>query len=387
MFLRHLTLQHFRNYSSLDVAFEPGLIVLQGENAQGKTNLLEAVYMLATTKSSRARSDADLVSWHDRDPLVGQAFARVVGRVDGGTGHHVIEILIREGGADSPARKRFKVNGTERRAGEVLGRVNAVFFSPADVDLVGGGPSQRRRFLDIMLCQVNPAYVRVLNRYGRAILQRNALLRQVRDRQQPAGSLEYWDENVCELGAQILSWRAAAVHELASTAAERQPRLTGGLESLQIRYRPGLVDPQDADRLQSGDSLEALVQLKRSVGQVRAREVATGVSLVGPHRDDLALFVNEVDVTAFGSRGQQRTAALALKLAELEYIREHTGDYPLLLLDDAASELDDRRRAAILQLASEARQTFVTSAAADMPALPAASQRWSVVSGNLRPLS
>ena len=386
MFLRQLTLQHFRNYSSLDIIFEPGLIVLQGDNAQGTTNLLEAVYMLATTKSARARSDADLVSWLDRDPLGGQAFARIVGRIDRGANRQVLEILIREGGTDGPARKRFKLNGAERRAGEMLGKVNAVFFSPADVDLVAGGPSMRRRFLDIMLCQVNPSYVRSLNRYNRAILQRNALLRQVRDRLQPAGTLQFWDDQVSELGAQILSWRAAATAELARAAAERQPRLTGGRENLVVRYKPGLLDVQADDLAGGDDSLAALVQLKHGIERVKAREIAAGVSLVGPHRDDLALAVNDVDVIAFGSRGQQRTTALALKLAELEYIREHTGDFPLLLLDDAASELDERRREAILQVASEAKQTFVTSAVAGMPILPHASQRWSVVSGSLRPI-
>jgi DNA replication and repair protein RecF len=385
LFLRQLTLQHFRNYSSLDVIFEPGLVVLQGDNAQGKTNLLEAIYMLATTKSSRARSDADLVSWHDRDPLAGQAFARIVGRVDKDSSRQVLEIVIREGGADGPARKRFKLNGTERRAGEILGKVNAVFFSPTDVDLVGGAPSLRRRFLDIMLCQVNAPYVRVLNRYNRAVLQRNALLRQVRDRQQPAASLDYWDDQLCDLGAQILAWRAAAVKEFARVAAERQPRLTGGGEHLAVRYRPGLVEAQDVGNLGDDGPLAALAQLRRSVDQVKAREIAAGISLMGPHRDDLALEVNEVDANAFGSRGQQRTATLALKLAELEYIRTHTGDYPLLLLDDAGSELDERRRAAILQVASEAKQTFVTSAASDMSSLPPTSQRWSVVNGALHP--
>jgi DNA replication and repair protein RecF len=386
LFLRQLTLQHYRNYSSLDVIFEPGLVVLQGDNAQGKTNLLEAIYMLATTKSSRARTDADLVSWSDRDPLMGPAFARVVGRVDRDSSRQVLEIVIREGGADGPARKRFKVNGTERRAGDVLGKVNAVFFSPTDVDLVGGAPSLRRRFLDIMLCQVNAPYVRVLNRYNRAVLQRNALLRQIRDRLQPAASLDYWDDQLCDLGAQILAWRAAAVKDLARVAAERQPRLTGGSEHLDVRYRPGLVDAQDLDTLGNGGPLAALTQLRRSVERVRAREIAAGVSMMGPHRDDLSLAVNDVDANAFGSRGQQRTATLALKLAELEYIRSHTGEYPLLLLDDAGSELDERRRAAILQVASEAKQTFVTSAASDMSALPATSQRWSVVSGTLRSL-
>lgn len=385
MFLRQLTLQHFRNYASLDVTFGPGLIVLQGDNAQGKTNLLEAIYMLATTKSARARSDADLVTWHDTDPLAGPAFARIVGRVERERSLQVLEIVIREGGADSPARKRFKVNGVERRASEVLGKMNAVLFSPTDVNLVAGAPSLRRRFLDIMLCQVNAAYVRALNRYNRAILQRNALLRQVRDRQQPAGTLEYWDDQVCDLGAQILSWRATAVAELARAAAERQPRLTGGIENLDVRYRPGVMDVQAVDQLGGSGPLAWLAHLRRSIERVRAREIAAGVSIVGPHRDDLAIAVNDVDANAFGSRGQQRTATLALKLAELEYIRGHTGDYPLLLLDDAASELDERRRAAILHVASEAKQAFLTSAISDLSWLPSVSQHWSVVSGALSP--
>ena len=197
--------------------------------------------------------------------------------------------------------------------------------------------------------------------------------------------LDYWDDQLCELGAQILAWRAAAVKELARVAAERQPRLTGGGEHLAVRYRPGLVEAQDVGNLGDDGPLAALAQLRRSVDRVKAREIAAGISMMGPHRDDLALEVNEVDANAFGSRGQQRTATLALKLAELEYIREHTGNYPLLLLDDAGSELDERRRAAILQVASEAKQTFVTSAASEMSSLPPTSQRWSVVNGALHP--
>ena len=289
MFLRQLTLQHFRNYSSLDILFEPGLILLQGDNAQGKTNLLEAIYMLATTKSSRARTDADLVSWTDRDPLAGQAFARIVGRIERGHNRQVLEIVIREGGADGAARKRFKLNGTERRAGDVLGKVNAVFFSPADVDLVAGGPSLRRRFLDVMLCQVNPPYLRSLNRYNRAILQRNALLRQVRDRAQPAGGLEFWDEHVAELGAQIVSWRASAIRDLAA----RQPSGSQGSRKASsissFATSPALQDSQTDDLAGSDDSLAALVQLKRGIARVKAREIAAGVSLVGPHRDDSRL--------------------------------------------------------------------------------------------------
>jgi len=228
--LRHLILQHYRNYGALDVTFDPGLVVLQGANAQGKTNLLEAIYLLATTKSGRARTDAELIAWHERDPLSEERFARVIGRVERAGGETTLEILIREGVGEGGARKRFKLNGAERRAGDVLGKVNAVFFAPADVDLVDGSPSVRRRYLDVMLCQVDPGYFRALSQYNRAILQRNALLRQVRERAQPPRALAPWDELLCEQGALIVATRAATVGELAEFAAERHAVLSAARE-------------------------------------------------------------------------------------------------------------------------------------------------------------
>ena len=385
MLLRHLQLQHYRNYASLDVTFQSGLVLLQGANAQGKTNLLEAIYMLATTKSQRARSDSDLISWTDRDPLSATAFARIVGRVERAANTLAIEILIREGGNESQARKRFKLNGVERKASEVVGSVTAVFFAPNDVDLVAGSPSVRRRYLDVMLCQIEPSYFRALARYNRAILQRNALLRQVRERAQPVQALEYWDEQLCEQGALVVGWRASAINDLAAIAAERHQALSDGLEQLHVGYKPALSAAPTTEELAHGGALRALEALRSSLAGVREREIGAGVSLVGPHRDDLTFAVNEVDATAFGSRGQQRTATLALKLAELAYMRAHTGEQPILLLDDATSELDPRRRDAILQVACEGQQTFITSAdGAGLGDLTAAAQRFEVERGTLR---
>lgn len=363
-------------------------MVLQGENAQGKTNLLEAIYVLATTKSSRARTDADLVSWTDRDPLSQVGFARIVGRFERSAGAQTLEVVIREGAADGQARKRFKLNGVERRAGEVLGKINAVFFSPTDVDLVAGSPSVRRRFLDIMLCQVDPSYVRALGRYNRSLIQRNALLRQIRDGLQPAVALEYWDSQLTEQGAQVMSARATAVRDLAAVAATRHLDLSAGQEQLVVSYKPALPDLTSAEDLAVGGPLAAHQALRIALERLRPREIAAGMSLAGPHRDDLTFTVNDIDVTAFGSRGQQRTATLALKLGEVAYMRAHTGEQPILLLDDATSELDERRRHAILTVAAEGLQTFVTSAdAAAFDELTGASQRWAVVSGTLRPIS
>ena len=386
MLLRSLQLEHFRNYTHLEETFEPGLVLLEGANAQGKTNLLEAIYLLATTKSVRARTDTELIGWGDRDPLSPVGFARVVGRVERGHGQFTLDVVIREGAAEGGgARKRFRLNGQDRRAGDVLGRVNAVFFSPSDVDVVDGSPSVRRRYLDVMLCQVDAAYVRTLNQYNRVILQRNALLRQVRERQQPASELSFWDQSLCEYGALLMAARAAAIADLARTAGEQHAALSGGLEALSLQYRPGLPEAGDFDL--AGGAPAALDALRAGLQAVRGREIASGMSLVGPHRDDLLLAVDGMAAGAYGSRGQQRTATLALKLAELAYMRGHTGEGPILLLDDATSELDPRRRAAILAVAASGQQTFMTSAdGVGLGALPPAAQRWEVQHGTLRRL-
>jgi DNA replication and repair protein RecF len=382
--LRHLSLRHYRNYAALDAAFQPGLVLLNGANAQGKTNLLEAIYLLATTKSARARTDGDLISWAERDPLSPAAFARVVGQVERGGADYTMEIVIREGGAEGQTRKRFKLNGAERKAGEVVGTVHAVFFAPTDVDLVAGSPSVRRRFLDVMLCQLDVGYFRALSRYNKVVVQRNALLRQVREGTQPASSLSYWDNGLCEYGGRVVAQRAMAADALAESAAERHSALSGGLETLRVEYRPACAGISSGD-LAAGGALAATEALRAAIALQRGREISAGMSLVGPHRDDLGFNVNDVDATAFGSRGQQRTATLAMKLGELAYMRSQSGEQPLLLLDDATSELDPRRRSAILQVAGEGRQTFVTSAdGSSGTEFPAAAQRWEVSHGTLR---
>jgi len=382
--LRHLSLRHYRNYVALDVAFQPGLVLLHGANAQGKTNLLEAIYLLATTKSSRTRTDSELISWAERDPLSPTAFARVVGQVERGGSEQSLEIVVREGGPEGQARKRFKLNGIERKASEIVGAVHAVFFSPTDVDLVAGSPSVRRRFLDVMLCQLDAGYFRALTRYNRAIVQRNALLRQIREGSQPAGSLSFWDDQLCEHGGLVVGCRSGATEDLARIAAERHLTLSGGQERLTVEYRPALGGVA-VEGLAAGGALAAREALRRSLAAVRPRELAAGMSLAGPHRDDLAFSVNEVDATAFGSRGQQRTATLAMKLAELAHMRGQSGEQPILLLDDATSELDPPRREAILRAAAEGQQTFVTSAdGAGAGEFSAAAQRWEVARGELR---
>ncbi len=403
MYLESLALDHFRNYERLRAGFEAGVVVLQGENAQGKTNLLEAVYMLATTKSSRARTDAELISWQASaaaNPLAPHTFARIEARVRRAAGAADVQILIRDTPAlisasdddegllpTPPAKlpKRFKLNGVVRRAGEMLGQVTAVFFAPTDVEIVSGSPHLRRRYLDITLCQLSQSYYRALQTYNRAISQRNALLRQVRDGRQPLETLDYWDELLLDNGAHLIEQRHHAVTALSREAAATHTRLSGGREALQVVYRPALGDAAAVLTTADGPPVGLRAAFAAEMARVRRREIAQGVSLLGPHRDDLCFLANDVDMTSYGSRGQQRTVALAIKMAELDFMRSASGEGPILLLDDATSELDEVRRRAILDLARREEQVFITTAdpAHLAPLLSSGAQRYSVSNGHL----
>ena len=397
MLLNRLTLDHYRNYVHLDVRFGEGVVLLHGANAQGKTNLLESIYLLATTKSARTRSDADLITWGASDALAPLAFARIGAHVERRTGGIDLEIVVLPDGERAApasratsrgqppgetaqgARKRFKANGVPRRAGEVLGQVNAVLFAPTDVDIVAGSPSLRRRYLDVILCQVSRSYYRALQGYNKAVLQRNSLLRQVRDRQQPPDTLLYWDGKLVDHGTHVVVHRAEAVAQLSCSAADIHERLSGGHERLDVSYLSSVpLEGQNAAGVRGAFEAELAAQ--------RPRELAAGICLVGPHRDDLGFSSGGVDVTAFGSRGQQRSAALAIKLAELAYIRREAGEWPILLLDDATSELDAMRRAAVLELAREHPQVFITTAEPEhmARAFDGTPQVWRVEAGTLR---
>jgi len=409
LLLERLTLDHYRNYTRLEARFGEGVIVLQGPNAQGKTNLLEAIYLLATTKSARTRTDADLITWGAPDPFSPTAFARITAHVARGRGPVDVEILIQDLsgasaadrtmadgrsaagrkvavpiGAGQSARKRFKVNGVPRRAGEVLGQVNAVLFAPADVAIVDGSPSARRRYLDVILCQTHPSYYRALQSYNKVLVQRNSLLRGIRDRVQPPETLAFWDGKLVEYGATVVVQRAEALAYLADAAAAQYGRVSGGRERLETTYLSSIpLEGAAVAGMGVRETFEA------ELAAQRAREIGAGVSLAGPHRDDIGLAVGGVDVTQFGSRGQQRSVALALKLAELAYIRRETGEWPILLLDDATSELDAPRRAAVLELTRAIPQVFLTTAEPDYLAglVGRAPQVWQVEGGALNPTS
>jgi DNA replication and repair protein RecF len=357
----HLSLANFRNYVRLELDLASDAIVVVGENAQGKSNLLEAIYCLATTKSFRAGSDRELINW---DAVGDVGFARLGARVVRASGPLKLDVSIAEGvrreGGPVAVGKRFKVNGVPKRAFDVIGLVNVVHFAPQDVDLVVGPPAARRRYLDITIAQVDQRYVRALARYGKILLQRNHLLRRIRDHGARATQLEFWDDELVNSGSYLLLRRFETVARLAALGHEAHRDLAAHRELLQIGYRStctGELSDADLDA-----RLAAIAEAFR--GALRGltdKEIAAGASLVGPHRDDLTFEVDGRDVSVYGSRGQQRTVALALKIAEGAFIHETTGEWPILLLDDVTSELDEHRRGQVFSIVAPGQQVVVTT--------------------------
>ena len=315
--------------------------------------------MLATIKSFRTTSERELVSWHAG---ADERFARVSAEIERQASTSRLDIILVEpasgNAADAAAgarpraiQKRIRLNQQPRRSLDALGQLNCVLFTPADVELIIGSPAQRRRYLDIMLCQVDPHYVRVLSRYQRVLTQRNALLRQLRDRRLPPDQLGYWTEQVVALGSELIVGRGQAVTTLNSSLAAIHPRLVDDRSSLGIVYRSSVTDlpstlAEDSGAVARTDDVRSAVaaQFAAQLDTQQERERRQGMTVVGPHRDDLAFTVDGMDLNRFGSRGQQRTAALAVKLAEAAVMEQRTGERPVLLLDDVLSELDPQRR-------------------------------------------
>lgn len=378
MYCQKLTLKDFRNYRRLDLRLSPGLTIFQGENASGKTTLLEALYLLATTKSPRAGSDQELVSFEAEAEFGAPAFARLSGTVDRQDGEIEAEILIfrdQPPGADTSqggtARKRIKVNGAARRSIDLIGKINVVLFSPEDLDLVIGSPSLRRRYLDATLSQIDHRYLRHWQDYAKVVAQRNGFLRNVRERQsQSRGRLpgrdemSIWNEELVKNGAYLIKRRLEALQSLNGLAAATHAQLTGLTSSLMPEAANGfeLVYQPSFDLQGASDEAAIAARFEARLHEVRTQELQRGVSLAGPHRDDFAFMVEEANIATYGSRGQQRTAVLSLKLAEVGWMQAQTGDRPILLLDDILSELDAHRRQYVLEtVQARADQVLITA--------------------------
>lgn len=394
MYIEQLSLREFRNYRRLDVALPRGLLLFVGGNAQGKSNLLEAIYLLATTRSLRAGSEGELVNWEAARET--PAVARLVGTARRRDRSVQVEVSItsRPTSADArggplgrlPVSKRLRVNGIARRASDTVGQMTAVLFTTHDIDLVGGAPAVRRRYLDITLSQVDPAYLRALQRYGKVVVQRNALLRRIQEGAATFDQLWFWDEEMAREGGYIAGSRGRAVAALSPLARETHLTLSGGDEKLSLVYQPQLTRAWDGERVAAASSDEVASALLQALTSGRQRDVAAGVSLTGPHRDDLLFLLNGMPAAAFASRGQQRTAALALRLAEARFLLERGGEYPILLLDDVLSELDESRRNRIMAAASKFEQVLITSVDADRFDRTSA-RLYRVAAGQVEPLA
>jgi DNA replication and repair protein RecF len=259
------------------------------------------------------------------------------------------------GSAEASVRKQFKLNGTPKRAGDIVGEIKAVLFSPDDVSLVTGSPSGRRRYMDLMLCQIDHRYLRLLQEYGRIVVQRNSLLQRLRGRPDPASLLEFWDDKLVSAGVEIMTARKGMLGVLDDFAREAYTDISGLAEELIIVYRPSLEDAADA---LDGDLANLF---RRRLAQIQTKEIYQGMTLCGPHRDELQFLVNGTDAQYFGSRGQQRSIALSLRLSELRYMTNRTSEQPILLLDEALAELDDERRSLLLRLMESHPQVLVTT--------------------------
>ena len=387
MFLSHLDLTHFRNYQHLHLDFTAPLTLVQGRNAQGKTNLLEAIYYLATSKSSHAGTEKEVVGWSAEDEPI--PYTQITGTVHRKNETHKLEVLFtardKNRGVDANFTKQIRINGVGRRGIDLIGEMRAVLFLPEDVVLIDGSPSERRRYIDIALCQIERGYTQHLSRYQKVLTQRNSLLKQLREDgasyRDPSVSaqLAFWDDQLVQHGGYVLARRYRFLAAMDPIARARHAQLTEDREQLHLVYQPsfnaGHLSEAAYRRLKDGDSTADLIRFPdplptaqalataflRKLETRRDRELAAGSTLYGPHRDDMAFNVNGRDLRTYGSRGQQRTAALALKLAELETMTADTGETPLLLLDDVMSELDARRRGMLLAVLGKVEQAVVTT--------------------------
>ncbi len=367
IYFSKLSLSGFRNHLDTQLELAPGLAVFQGANGQGKSNLLEAAYLLAIAKSPRTGADREVLNW-DIARNGGHAQVLGVAREGDHTVQAQVDIDVAPAGAapgmdEGPQlRKSFRINGIIRPAAEFVGNINVVSFEASDLDLVFGPPSVRRRFLDIVISQSDPAYLRTLQRYSRVVMQRNQLLRRVREDNAAMDELDFWDGRLATEGAVVTEKRQKAVSRLYPQAAVEHGKLGSQAEELEVEYRPRLepegAGPEEASA--AATAADVAATLLGNIPALRRREVAQGVSLVGPHRDELTIRLNGQDAGAFASRGQARCIALALKLAEASLLTEATGRRPVLALDDVLSELDPVRRRLVLSQAAGYEQTLLT---------------------------
>jgi DNA replication and repair protein RecF len=405
MYLKHLSLTNFRNFARLDLNVPRRVVVLVGSNAQGKTSLLEAIYFMAAFTSFQTHADRQLINFiAAREARKQVAVSRLVLDYQRGKSDHRLEarLIMEPTGVNGVRlRKEVLLDGVKRPLSDVIGQFNAVIFVPQMSQILEGGPDERRRYLNLTLAQTVPAYVRAISEYNQALSQRNALLKALNERgtRSKGGNNEQlgvWDEALARLGAQIILWRIQAVQEIERLAARVHHELTRGKEVLRLSYEPafdplpqpdgqlGLKMDTPVDR--SGLELEEIrAGFVEKLARLRQEEIARGMTTIGPHRDELRFQANSIDLGNYGSRGQIRTALLALKMAEVNWMKERTGEWPVILLDEVMAELDLERRADLLAYLGKSEQVLFTTTDLNLftPEFGEAAEIWDVNAGTV----
>ena len=337
MIIKSLELENFRNYDSLEMSFDSGVNILYGDNAQGKTNVLEAIYVSAMTKSHKGAKDREIINF-DKDEA------------------HIRTYLLKEDleyKVDMHLRnnksKGIAINGQKiKKAAELVGLLNVVFFSPEDLSIIKSGPAERRRFIDMELCQLDKFYLYNLNKYNKIVNQRNKLLKDFYNNSDLYETIVIWDSQLLSYGKQIIERRSQFISQLNEIIFDIHKKLSGDKEELVIVYEPEVEADQFEKKLEAN----------------RDRDIRLKMTSVGPHRDDFSFFINGIDIRKYGSQGQQRTAALSLKLAEIEIVKRVVKDNPVLLLDDVLSEFDSSRQNHLLNSIGDI-QTIITCTGLD----------------------
>ena len=340
MYIKSIELNNFRNYDSEIIYLDNGLNVIVGDNAQGKTNLLESVYLSSIGKSPRTTKEKELIKWNSTFAKITIEYVKV------GSNHKKLEIYL-----SNSQNKSIKINGFYlKKISQLLGEIYTVYFSPDELNIVKSGPSERRKFIDIAISQFDKNYFYNLNKYYEILEQRNKLLKSSNNYKTISDTLCIWDEQLAQFGAKLIYTRLGFINILSSIAHDIHSDLTDGKENFRIEYVG----------VQSTDIKDIEKKLIQALLDSREKDISLGYTNVGPQRDDIKLIVNEIDIRSFGSQGQQRTVALSLKIAEMEVITNEAHDTPILLLDDVLSELDEKRQSKLIEKISK-YQTILTT--------------------------
>ena len=337
MYVKNLKLRNFRNYDNLSIDFDDGINILYGDNAQGKTNILEAIYVSATTKSHKGSKEKEIIKISENESHIKMILNR-------DNVAHKIDMHLRRN-----KTKGVAINGIPiRKTSELFGIINIVFFSPEDLNLIKNGPAERRRFIDFELCQLDKVYLHNLSNYNKIITQRNNLLKQISFNSNLLDTLSIWDKQLVRYGVSLIESRNKFVNQLNELIYGIHKKLSGGNEELIIKYQPNVT----------------IENFESKLLNARDKELKSQMTTVGPHRDDINFLIGDIDIRKFGSQGQQRTCALSVKLAEIELVKKIINNKPVLLLDDVLSELDNKRQNYLLD-SIDGIQTILTCTGLD----------------------